>query len=530
MSVTLEQTKALEEMLGKLSDEQKAKLFKHQIEHKPMWVPNAGPQMEAYYSEADELFYGGMAGGGKTDLGIGLSLTKHKNSLVMRRQHKQASKLVERFMNIIGNRDGYNGQDQIWRLNTEGVDRVIDIAGCQHEDDKQKFKGIPHDLIFFDEVSDFSESQYRFIIGWNRSADVKQRCRIVSAGNPPTSPEGFWVLNYWGAWLDEQHPMFGKVKPGELLWYTTIEGEDTLVDGPGPHEVKNSDGTTMMLKARSRTFIPGRLQDNPDLAETNYLSNLAAMPEEIRAAYMEGRWDAGKKDHAHQVIPTHWVMQAQARWKKDGWMGTTMTSIAVDPAGGGRDAEEIIYRHGAWLSEPVTTKSKDTANGSLTAARVVMLRKHDCPVIVDVGGGYGGALKMRLDDNGIQMHPFNGAAKSHSKTRDGSLAFANQRSEAWWRVREELDPDQEGGAQIALPPGNEVLMDLTTPRFHVGPNGIQVETKDDIRERLKRSPGKGDVIVMSLAYGQEIITRQLYKESRRRRPLRVVRKDPNKRR
>jgi hypothetical protein len=37
------------------------------------WVPNPGPQTQAFVCEADELFHGGEAGGGKTDLGIGLA-------------------------------------------------------------------------------------------------------------------------------------------------------------------------------------------------------------------------------------------------------------------------------------------------------------------------------------------------------------------------------------------------------------------------------------------------------------------------
>jgi hypothetical protein len=67
-------------------------------------------------------------------------------------------------------------QLQRWRL---GV-RQIDIAGCEQESDKQRFKGDPHDLIVFDEGTDFLESQYRFIIGWNRSTDPKQRCRVAA--------------------------------------------------------------------------------------------------------------------------------------------------------------------------------------------------------------------------------------------------------------------------------------------------------------------------------------------------------------
>ena len=38
----------------------------------PKWVPQPGPQQQAFESQADILFYGGAAGGGKTDLLLGL--------------------------------------------------------------------------------------------------------------------------------------------------------------------------------------------------------------------------------------------------------------------------------------------------------------------------------------------------------------------------------------------------------------------------------------------------------------------------
>src|SRR3954469_19470728 len=50
------------------------------------WVPNPGPQTQAFLCEADELFYGGEAGGGKTDLGIGLALSAHRRSLLLPRR------------------------------------------------------------------------------------------------------------------------------------------------------------------------------------------------------------------------------------------------------------------------------------------------------------------------------------------------------------------------------------------------------------------------------------------------------------
>ncbi len=132
---------------------------------RPVWVPNAGPQSAAYDSPADELFYGGAAGSGKSDLGIGLALTRHRRSLILRRVNKDAVKLVERAAQILGHRDGYNGQLQRWRLGDGPDGRLIEFAGCEYEDDKQRFKGDPHDLIHFDEGTDFTYTQYRFIIG-----------------------------------------------------------------------------------------------------------------------------------------------------------------------------------------------------------------------------------------------------------------------------------------------------------------------------------------------------------------------------
>src|SRR5574343_2022082 len=271
-----------------LPEPQKAELMRDadRLIGKKRWVPNPGPQTAAFFSDADELFYGGQAGGGKSDLEIGLSLTEHHRSLLLRRTNKEALGLVERMAEVIGNRDGWSGQQGIWRLE----DATVELSGCQLEEDKQKFKGSPHDLICFDEVSDFTETQYTFIIAWNRSTKPGQRCRVIAARNPPTRPEGLWVLKRWAAWLDPNHP--NPAAPGELRWYTTgEEGDEIEVDGPGPHMIGGD-----LVVARSRTFIPAELADNPDLAATNYAATLAALPEELRAAYRDGRFDAGLKD------------------------------------------------------------------------------------------------------------------------------------------------------------------------------------------------------------------------------------------
>jgi hypothetical protein len=124
---------------------------------------------------------------------------------------------------------------------------------------------------------------------------------------------------------------------------------------------------------------------------------------------------------------------------------------------------------------------------------------------------YGTDVTSRLKENGIPHVAFNGANKPAGGWRvpDG-IKLANARSEAWWRFREELNPDREGGSTIALPDDPELLADLAAPRFDVKTGGgILVESKEEIRKRLGRSPDKGDSVVMCLAPGNTAVKRQI---------------------
>lgn len=474
-----------------------------------LWVPNPGPQTEAYFHEADEIFYGGQAGGGKTDLEIGLALTAHTRSLLLRRTNKEANKLVERMAEIVGSRNGWNGQDDVWRIDS----RVIDIGGCQMEDDKQKYKGGPHDLICFDEVSDFTETQYTFIIGWNRSTDPNQRCRIIAAGNPPTRPEGLWVLRRWAAWLDPSYP--NPAVPGELRWYTTGEdGREVEVDGPGPHLIGGE-----MIIARSRTFIPAELEDNPDLAvDGRYAATLAALPEELRAAYRDGRFDASLKDGAYQCTPTAWVREAQMRWSSKSPNGIPMCAIGVDVAQGGNDRTVLAPRYDGWYAPLIVIPGKITPDGKTVAGLVVGNRRDGAKVIVDMGGGWGGAAYEWLKDNDIDVVGYKGAAGSLKRTKDKQLKFYNQRSEAYWRFREALDPSQPGGSPIMLPEDPELVADLCAPTFEVGPRGIKVESKEKVCDRLGRSTDKGDAVVMAWTDGGKMASHYQQWQTGARRP------------
>jgi hypothetical protein len=361
----------------------------------------------------------------------------------------------------------------------------------------------------FDEATQFLEPMIRFHIGWLRpdDGDPDQRTRAVLATNPPLDATGDWIIGMFRPWLDVTYHK--PAKHGELRWFVTApDGKDLEVDGPETVEI---DGHK--LKPMSRTFIPARLADNPHLVRTDYQAKLDALPEPIRSAVRDGNFMAARRDADFQVNPTAWVLAAQARWTPDGHKNFAMTVMAFDPAGGGRDSAELCWRHGGWYAPLISAQGEETADGSLAAAKIIQHRRDNAPVVVDAGGGaghgFGGTTIMRLRDNGIAVNPFNGANASAAKTRDGQLSFANARAEAWWRFREALDPDQEGGSVVALPPDPELLADLTAPTYEPTARGILVEDKKKIRERIGRSPGRGDAVVMCLAHGNQAVKRAL---------------------
>lgn len=516
MSVDLDQ---LMQQLRGLPAPELQKLAEAKAASAPVWIPNPGPQTEAYLSKADVLLYGGQGGGGKSDLGLGLAFTQHQRSLIMRRRYADLSGLTERAIEINGTKEGYNGQAPPLLRTSDG--RYIQFGANQHLGDERSWQGRAYDLKYVDECTQWLEQQVRFHLGWLRSATIGQRTRAVLGTNPPTDADGMWVIGMFRPWLDITHPK--PAKPGELRWFATApNGEDvevdvsaTAVDAEGR---RFAELAGERLFVTSRTFIPASVSSNPFLAKTNYVAQLDALPEPIRSAVRDGNFMAARADADFQVIPTQWVLEAQARWTSGGGRGVPMTAMAFDPAGGGADAAELIWRHGGWYSAPVTARGEDTADGSAAAATIFKHRRDNAPVVIDVGGGYGGAVTMRLADNSISFIGFNGGAAGHGKTADRQLTFANARAAAWWKFREALDPDQPGGSPIALPPDTELRSDLTTPTFKVTLRGLLIESKDEIRKRIGRSPGKGDAAVMCLSQGDVAVAKALRDKTRSSRP------------
>lgn len=472
-------------ILGSMDEDERQELDGLLVSELPVWVPLVGPQSDALENIADITFYGGAAGGGKSDLLLGAALTKHTNSIIYRRQATQLIGIQSRLLDeILKSRQGWNGQDDILKL----VDRRIEFGSCNNLGDEIKYQGRPHDFIGFDEITHFLESQFRFLIGWLRTTIPGQRCRVICAGNPPTDENGRWVIQYWAPWLDDKYP--NPAKPGEIRWFTTIDGKDVEVESGRPFKLNGR-----MVQPISRTFISSRVTDNPFLMATGYEATLQALPEPLRSQMLNADFKAGVEDSVWQVMPTAWVDAAMARWKPEGKHGE-MDSCGVDVARGGSDFTIVSTRYGRWYSPLKRWPGKETPNGSITAGIVVSCVRDAAPIHVDALG-VGGETIGHLESNGMQVEPIVGydtkSCVGQTDKSTGRLTFRNLRALIHWRFRESLDP--ETGDNIALPPDPKLKADLCAPLWKIGPGGIIIEEKDQIKKRLGRSPDDGDAVI-----------------------------------
>ncbi len=493
-------------LLDYLTPEERALLDQLLTSDPTLWRPLEGPQSQAYFSDADIIGYGGAAGGGKTDLACGKALTQHRKCMILRRVGTELTGVIDRLEELVGSRIGFNGQNNIWRFK----DRQIEFGATPNAGDETKYQGRPHDLLVFDEATNFLAMQVRFLLGWLRTTIPGQKCQALLTFNPPTSAEGRWVIEFFAPWLDKKFP--NPALPGELryaaslpadaqypngrdLWVT--DGRPFVLQGGEPcYEFDPKDyPADEIIRPLSRTFIPSRITDNPYLLGTGYMSTLQALPEPLRSQMLKGDFTAGIEDDPWQVIPTTWVEAAMARWKMPNKLAP-MDSVGVDVARGGKDKTVIARRHGMWFDRPDDHPGSATPNGPATAGLVVAAMRNFAVVHIDVIGVGASPYDYLNDMPGVQAVGVNVSESPTRTDRSGHLTFKNQRTQLWWLMREALDPVNNTG--IALPPDSRLLADLCAPKWKLMGREIYVESRDEIIKRIGRSPDYASAYLLAL--------------------------------
>jgi hypothetical protein len=470
-----------------------------------LWVPNPGPQTEAYFSKADVMLYGGAAAGGKSELGLGLAITQHQRSLIMRRKYTDLSFLTDRAIAIVGSRKGFNGSAPPKFNLPDG--RLIEFGAANDVGSELDWMGRPHDLLYVDESTHFTGSQIRALMGWVRSTDPTQRVRVVLGSNPPLSDEGLWVFNMFAPWLDPEYP--NPAEDGELRWCCVGDNDlDIWVDGPGDHLI---DGR--MVRALSRTFIRARLADNPFQNTAEYRAQLDGLPMYMRDAIRDGNFLSVRKDHRFQLIPSMWIKMAMDKWTPQPPENIPMCVVAADMTGitdemsdAKPDKFTIASRHDGYYNEIEVFNAAEKNSGAEKAAAILKHRRDGAQIVLDMGGGYGDATYEHLTNNGEHVLKYKGAESSTKRTKKSKIPYANKRADVYFSFMEDLDPDQPGGSRIVLPPNKLLMADLCSIRFDASNEDsklIKLESKKDLRKRHGRSTDYSDPVVMAWSVGDK---------------------------
>lgn len=491
----------------------------------PVWMPDSRntPQCEAFESEAFEVLYGGAAGGGKSDLLLGVARTNHRRSLLLRREFPDLERsLISRSLEFYGDRKFYNSSKHVWNIDGKRIEfgHMERIGTPQEPGDEQGYASAPYDFIGFDQLEQFTKYGYEFMISRARSADGEnQSVRVVSSANW-VGENLEWIIRRWAPWLDPAHP--NPAKPGELRWYYRLKGEDEEREAPDNTPIWDAPANDWVIP-RSRTFIPAGLQDNPYLTD-DYKAALQLLPEPLRSALLYGELHATLTDDAYQVIPRAWVKAAMRRWTENPPDSEKNKPLVIgdDMARGGDDKMILASRRGNWFDKLKRYPGREITSGAKATKPLIEyleqlhlaertdkplieykddgislpIIKSKVPVNVDVIGiGASAYDTARL--HGINAKPINFSELSDATDKSGQLHFVNKRAEYYWKFRDALDPTEN--STVALPPDPELEADLCAARWIPQTNGIKIEPKEEIKKRIGRSPDSADAVVLSWA-------------------------------
>ena len=207
------------------------------------------PPQRAFLARAElESLYGGAAGGGKTDALLMAALqyvhVPGFSAVLLRRTYPmltQADGLVPRSHEWLASSDAaWNGDKHQW---TFPGGATLKFGHLQYEGDKYNYQGGAYQLIGFDELTQFSESQYRYLLSRARKpAAMPAPVRVRATSNPGGTGHD-WVKARF-------------VDPGDA----------------------------------SRPFVPARLEDNPFLDRDEYRAALALLDGTTRRQLELGEW------------------------------------------------------------------------------------------------------------------------------------------------------------------------------------------------------------------------------------------------
>lgn len=315
-----------------------------------VWQPQEGPQTEFFKTKAFEVLFGGSKGGAKTEslvMGAARQVRNpHYRGLILRRKYPQLKDIIDRTHEYYPRLDPgahYDKQDHRWRFSSGSA---VDFGHCESEEDKRNYQGQEYHYMGFDQVEEFTQSQYEFIIMNCRSSRKDIRCEIKCTANPGGIGHA-WCHKRW---IDGKEP------------YKVYTESFALPNG---QEV-----------AWTRQFIPSRVWDNKILLERSpmYLAQLMSLPEDQRRAMLDGDWNVFegqyfgewrpvKNNEEYHVIAPFAIPSGWRRFRSMDWGFKDPSAVywhAVSPEHGRIITYQELYENGLTASELAKKVSKLT--------------------------------------------------------------------------------------------------------------------------------------------------------------------------
>jgi predicted phage terminase large subunit-like protein len=216
------------------------------------YIPHAPTDHQQAFLLLEDLeaLYGGAAGGGKSDALL-MAALEHVHvpgyaALLFRRTYKDLAlpeALMDRADQWLRGQDAqWNGLEKRWEF---PAGSTLSFGYLEHEADKFRYQGAAFQFIGFDELTQFTESQYRYLFSrLRRLKGSEVPLRMRAASNP--GGEGHeWV-------------------------------RARFIDGG---------------RAEGRVFIPAKLDDNPHVDRVEYERSLAQLDPVTREQLRNGNWD-----------------------------------------------------------------------------------------------------------------------------------------------------------------------------------------------------------------------------------------------
>jgi len=329
--------------------------------------------------------------------------------------------------------------------------------------DPDRFQGYHEEyiLVVVDEAAGIPEDIFEAVEGVLTS----ENARLLLLGNP-TSLSGTFYNAFRG--------------PG---WHTiAISAFDTPnFTAFGVTEGDIANGT---WEAKITGPLPNPKLITPDWVADKYIRWGPESP--AYQARVKGQFPTEADD---TLIPLSWIEAAMEREVPDGMVPV---EIGCDVARFGMDKTVIATRHGVKVLPLKVFVKQDTME---TAGHVIVeYREQQATAIkVDVIG-YGAGVVDRLAEQSYPVYGIDVAKAASDPQR-----FVNLRSELWWMMRELINPDPRVNPYpIALPRDDDLLGDLCGIKYKINSKGqIKVEEKDEMKKRIKRSPDRGDAVVLA---------------------------------